>query len=83
MSENNDLYFGGCPECRDMTMLNIERNHYGLCHEHKVKWYIGANLFSAWRHETEEQWIANAAILEGYKEIEPLLPPRETTGEPA
>lgn len=54
-------------------VVNVGRIHFGYCREHKVKWKLGENLFSSWRHETAEDWQANAAFLAGYREIAPDL----------
>jgi len=47
-------YFGCCPICgRNDGYMNIGKGHWFYCKEHKVKWCVGANLFSSWQHETE------------------------------
>ena len=47
-------YFGVCPACyTNDGCLNIGPDHWYVCHEHRVKWCVGSNLFSAWRHETD------------------------------
>ena len=67
--------FGGCPYCGDSDgYLNIERDHWGICRTHQVKWHFGSNLFSCWRHQTEEQWLRNTYELAGYREVESVLP---------
>ncbi len=40
--------WGGCPKChRNDGFLNANRrDHFFICHRHKVKWCIGSNLFS-------------------------------------
>jgi hypothetical protein len=59
---------GGCPVCgRNDGMFNYYRNHYYACDTHRKAWFVGSNLYSAWRHETEEDWAANA---ERYKDYE-------------
>lgn len=74
MNDQAIPFEGGCPECHEMTtMLNIERNHFGVCKTHKVQWLIGRNLYSGWRHEDEAQWMENAALLESYQEVEPVF----------
>ena len=66
-----DLYFGICPECKEPGITrNISRNHFGCCDAHRLYWYIGSNLFSCWRYETEEHWAANHDLLSGYREVE-------------
>jgi hypothetical protein len=43
-----------------------------VCHAHKTKWCVGANLFSTWHNENEQTWAENAQRLRGYTEVEPL-----------
>ncbi len=56
-------YFGYCPECGPLRYrdrcLNIGRAHWYYCEEHLVRWCVGANLFSGWRDETEEEQRAH------------------------
>jgi hypothetical protein len=44
-----------------------------ICKEHKVKWCVGSNLFSSWRHETEQEQrqIYDDLGVGLYKEVEP------------
>lgn len=68
-------YFGGCPFCgRSDGYMNIGADHYGSCETHKTKWYFGSNLFSCWRHETDEDWRRNEDILEDYLDVKPIHP---------
>lgn len=56
LHNNSHHYFGTCPECGDNDgYRNAGKSHWFLCHEHRVRWCVGSNLFSSWRHETEEQ----------------------------
>ena len=74
-----DEYFGGCPQCGKCAgTLNIGRVHWCACDEHRTKWCIGENLFSAWRNESEEVWQRNAEILAGYEDVNPVYPPVST-----
>lgn len=71
-----DSHFGLCPRCADEDrwnegeLLNYGRDHWIACHEHEVRWYVGANLFSSWREETDEVWKANAERIGTYIEVE-------------
>jgi hypothetical protein len=47
---------------------NVGRDHWLICHEHKYGWWIGSNLFSGWREETEKQWEENKTLLSTYSE---------------
>jgi hypothetical protein len=70
-----DGYFGLCPTCHKTDgYINVGRSHWFLCDEHKVKWLIGANLFSSWRHESEEDQrkIYYDRGVDKYKEVEPF-----------
>jgi hypothetical protein len=54
--QNADDHFGVCPHCgKNDGYLNVGRSHWFYCKEHRVKWCSGANLFSWWRHQTEEE----------------------------
>jgi hypothetical protein len=56
-------YFGGCPECGRSEYVNVGRDHFLVCEEHKKSHCFGANLFSDWRDETEEVWEQNRKLL--------------------
>lgn len=65
-------HFGGCPECGSQgAYLNIGRDHWVYCETHKVKWNVGSNLFSSWRHESESDWQANRMILANFRGVSP------------
>jgi hypothetical protein len=50
-----DDYFGVCPTCQKTDgYTNVGRSHWFFCKEHRVKWWVGSNLFSSWQGETEE-----------------------------
>lgn len=49
-------HFGVCPICHKTEgYLNVGNDHWFLCHAHKTKWVVGANLFSSAMDETPEQ----------------------------
>jgi hypothetical protein len=59
-SGEGENYFGVCPECgKTDGYLNIGRAHWFVCHEHRVRWCAGHNLFSGWREEDEAEWPKN------------------------
>ena len=48
--------FGGCPVCHSHDgFYNAGKGHWFVCREHRTRWFVGSNLFSAWREETEEE----------------------------
>ncbi|MDB5637760.1 MAG: hypothetical protein JWP51_2668 [Bradyrhizobium sp.] len=67
-------YFGGCPICH-MTngFLNSGSEHWFVCDVHRVKWYVGSNLFSGWREETAEQRFRSLDKLTKYREVEAAI----------
>ena len=68
-------YFGGCPKCgRNDGYLNVGKSHWFVCDEHKTTWFVGSNLFSSWREQSQEVWEENARQLSEYKDVEPLRP---------
>jgi hypothetical protein len=49
-------HFGLCPHCHNTDgCFNVGRGHWFVCHEHKVKWFVGENLFDSWKYETEDE----------------------------
>src|SRR4051795_6285499 len=64
-------YFGGCPTC-GMTngCINDGADHWFVCDRHRVKWYIGSNLFSGWRDDTAEDRFRARDLLGTYREVE-------------
>jgi hypothetical protein len=49
-------YWGVCPVCHQTDgCINIGKAHWYFCKEHKTRWCVGANLFSTWRTQTEEE----------------------------
>jgi hypothetical protein len=35
--------------------INVGREHWFFCKQHRVKWLFGAKLFSTWKTETEAE----------------------------
>jgi hypothetical protein len=72
-------YFGGCPTCgRNDGLYNVYKQHWFVCHTHKVRWTIGSNLFSSWRDETEDEQRGRWAVVEDYQDIrDGALPGRQ------
>jgi hypothetical protein len=69
-----DDYFGVCPVCRKCNgYINIGRSHWFYCKEHRVTWCAGSNLFSSWRHQTEEEQrrIYDQLGFDAFQQIEP------------
>jgi hypothetical protein len=67
-------YWGVCPTChRTDGYINAGRTHIFFCREHRTRWIIGANLFSSWRDETEDEQRALYDQLEmgKFEEVEP------------
>ena len=68
------LYFAGCPKCGGSDgYLNVCRQHWAICHEHRTKWDIGLNLFPLGQDENSEVWEQNADELSYYRLVEPSL----------
>jgi hypothetical protein len=69
---STDDYFGLCPTCKmNDGYLNLGRDHWFVCHEHRVRWPFGSNLFASWRQETESDWDKTWERIGGYEVIEP------------
>ena len=60
----------GCPKCgRNDGQFNAGPAHWFVCHEHKVMWTFGTNLFSGWRDETEAEQREKWRRIEDYEEV--------------
>jgi len=49
--------------------MNIGRGHWMVCDQCKITWFIGSNLFSSWRLESKETWIANSEHIKDYRHL--------------
>lgn len=77
--KRDDDNFGLCPVCKRAPMiLNVHKQHFAVCHEHKLAWASGWNLMSGWRHEDQKTWDDNRALLETYQPVEPYFWPRRS-----
>jgi hypothetical protein len=66
-------YWGGCPRCgKNDGCVTVGREHFYVCDEHRVRWCVGANLFSSWREMSEEDHRKNWKRLSSYRDVEPL-----------
>ena len=54
-----------CPKCwQEMDFYtNVGRDHYGVCLDCEAYFWLGENLFSSWRYETEADWKRNQTSL--------------------
>jgi hypothetical protein len=72
-----DGYFGVCPICKNHDgYVNAGRTHVFVCDEHKVSWIAGANIFSDWREQTEDEQrqIYESRGVGDYQRIDPFYP---------
>ncbi len=80
-----DDHFGLCPTCRKTDgYINVGKGHWFYCAKHKVKWFVGANLFGSWKYQTEDEQRAIYEALDfgTYTKIksyheEPSMPPAD------
>ena len=80
-----DDYFGLCPDCRNAAdgYYNVGRHHWFFCDACRTKWLFGANIFSSWRFETEEEQCAayEKHGYGGFREVECLPSPTWTRAD--
>lgn len=63
---------GSCPTCgKNDGFVNLGKEHWFICREHKMKWFGGSNLFEGWKDQTIAQSLSVEALLEGYTEVLP------------
>lgn len=77
-------HFGGCPHCGySEGPHNVRRAHWLVCREHRVRWWIGENLFRAWRTESPAEWEATRRWLSGFQIVDPVHGDDSKPGEEA
>lgn len=72
-------HFGACPICgSDDGYINAGKGHWFRCDTHRIKWFVGSNLFASWRDETESEQRARYDELSfgSYRDVT-----AQTTGE--
>jgi hypothetical protein len=65
--------FFGAVRCRHghpVRLFNIGGGHFVACDECRTYIFVGSNLMSTWRQETEDVWRRNSDSVEGYGFIE-------------
>jgi len=63
--------FGACPECGSSDKyLNIYKQHFFYCEEHRLTWSPGYNLMSSWRYQDPAEWRAAWEQLKGYRTVD-------------
>jgi hypothetical protein len=70
-------YFGLCPTCKKTDgYVNVGRSHWFICEEHRVRWCIGANVFSSWRDETESEQQRHCKKIgfDEFTDVKPFYP---------
>ena len=75
--DREDDHLGLCPVCRKPGVcVNVYKDHWMTCKEHKTRWWAGSNLFSSWLNETVGDWNYNREMLKSYTVVEPFFYPR-------
>jgi hypothetical protein len=80
-----DDYFGVCPIChKNDGYANAGQTHVFFCKEHKERWIAGADIFSDWRYQTEEEQrrIWNEIGLDHFERIYEAPRPAPETDKP-
>lgn len=71
-----NFYLGECfadVRCifgHEVRLFNIGRCHYVACDNCRTYIFVGANLMSSWRQESEDIWRKNSESKKGYRFIE-------------
>ena len=60
-----DAHWGVCPLCgrTQQSVLHIRKDHYMVCNNCDVAWYVGSNLLSSWRELSEADFENNTKKL--------------------
>ena len=51
-------------------LTHIGPDIYLYCPKHRIRSYVGSNLLSTWKHQTEDQWSRRWRWLQLYDEVE-------------
>ena len=71
----SDSYFGLCPRCGNAgSILHIEADAWGGCHQCQIRWHVGRNILSSWRSMSDDEFARNEDLLARYIELEPVMP---------
>ena len=66
------MRFGYCPKCgKNDGFVNLGKEHWFICREHKMKWFGGSNMFDGWENQTVAQTLGIEAMLNDYQEVLP------------
>jgi hypothetical protein len=70
---NTQNHFGDCPKCRKNDgHINVGRDHWFVCRQHRVKWKAGHDIFPDWQQENLQVWRRNEKLLDFFMEVEPM-----------
>jgi ssDNA-binding Zn-finger/Zn-ribbon topoisomerase 1 len=76
--ENAGKAPGRCPDCGALGVLvKVSREHWFVCHEHQVKWYMGYDVTPDEQPGTPDEQAQNQAILDYYWEVVPTYEDEE------
>jgi uncharacterized Fe-S cluster protein YjdI len=59
-----------CVHGHPVRLFNIRRGHWVACDKCRTYIFVGSNLMSSWRSETDDAWQANDKSVWGYRCIE-------------
>ena len=64
---------GVCSKCgKTDGFVNLGKEHWFICRDHKSKWLAGINMYEGWKNQTVAQTESIELMLSSYKEIVPL-----------
>ena len=76
MTQSKENYSDYCPICGQRNeFLDRDGNLWGVCHQHKVKWFAGSSRSSSGPPDTKRDKWKNSILLNQYQDVEPM-PPR-------
>ena len=69
----SNTHFGSCPLCGNSDgYVNLGKEHWFICRDHKFKWFAGVNMFEGWENQTVAQAECIENMLRAYQEVVPL-----------
>jgi hypothetical protein len=75
-------YWGLCPQCDRSEYLTTGKDEWYFCPVHEVRWLVGGNLFSDWKHTDAATMRANWEKISHFAEVEARHVWQDSTPKP-
>ena len=72
---SDEYPYGTCKACwqsgrNSSPYVNVYKEHWFHCGEHRIKWCPGYNLMSSWQYEDQADWNRNKDMLADFRDVQ-------------